>query len=121
MNQMGAIFKVLDGFFLDQQYDTIIHGASKGGGVDTYVRAWAGQVSVEPFPIPYVEEYPVEELEYELYGKAAPRWRNERMVNMSLPDVVVAFSWEGWTPGTKHCYDYARSKGIPGLAIFGGL
>ena len=47
---------------------------------------------------------------YDLYRRAAPLKRNDRMVE--LCDKILIF-WDGLSKGTKHTIDYANKTGKP--------
>lgn len=60
-----------------------------------------------------VERYPADWQRYHRLGKKNPAGviRNQEMLD-SNPELVIAF-WDGQSPGTKHCIQEARKRGIP--------
>ena len=45
---------------------------------------------------------------YDLYGKAAPLKRNEKMIELCDAAIII---WDGVSRGTKHSIDYAEKLG----------
>lgn len=67
-------------------------------GIDTTIANYARMAEVPYTIIPAL---------WDLNGKKAGILRNQIMVDFA--DVVVGF-WDGVSPGTKHCLDYARKQ-----------
>jgi hypothetical protein len=92
----------------------LVHGSCPSGAdaiVDHYARRH-GWTDAEPgLPRPgTIERYPAH---WETFGRGAGFRRNDVM--LSLPDVVlvIAFRWEGASPGTDHMIAGAERRGLP--------
>lgn len=68
-------------------------------GVDSIAREWAKQNDIE-----YIEYNP----NYKTFGRKAPLFRDEQMVNAC--DIVFAF-WDLKSKGTEYTLKYAQSIG----------
>ena len=91
--------EVLDGIHAATIISLVIHGGARG--TDTLAGTWALWHGVD------VQCYPAE---WEVYGRAAGFVRNQYMLDVSLPDLVVAF------PGGRGTADMvrrARASGVP--------
>jgi hypothetical protein len=75
-------------------------------GADLDVRTWAALTHG-------VKEPEVFEADWREHGRAAGPYRNKRMVDEGKPSICLAFFAKGaGNRGTKHCSDYAASKGV---------
>ncbi|MGI5245451.1 SLOG family protein [Dactylosporangium sp. CA-139066] len=73
-------------------------------GADAHARDWADD---------YGYEKRVFEADWATHNRAAGPRRNVRMVDEGRPDIGLAFFEPGArNRGTKHCADYAESKGV---------
>ena len=79
---------------------TIVHGAARG--VDTLADKWAGKWKVP------VHRYPAD---WGLYGRVAGPIRNQRMLDIEQPDLVLAF------PGGKGTADMIRRAKAAGFQV----
>ena len=77
--------------------DLIISGGAKG--IDTLAERYADMHGIEKLII---------RPQYELFGRAAPIKRDEKMVDAC--DTVLAV-WDGKSKGTAYTLKYARKKG----------
>lgn len=82
---------------------TVVCGCARGA--DELGRRWANENGIP------VDEYPAN---WEAYGKAAGRLRNEAMANNA--DCLVAF-WDGSSTGTKHMVELARERGLKNIVF----
>lgn len=82
------IFRVLDSAHLTNPVVLLIHGAAKGA--DTLAAEWARSRGV------HCDAYPVN---WEINGKGAGPIRNQRMLDVGKPHLVIAF------PGGKGTAD----------------
>ena len=80
---------------------TIIHGGARGA--DQFAHAWAREHNVD------VQVFPAQ---WEKHGKRAGMIRNEEMLRLSRPDLLLAFP-HGRAIGTRHAIHTARALGIP--------
>lgn len=92
MGNYDLIRRALD----DLKPASIISGGAVG--VDSMAEQYAKNEG-----IPFTAIRP----EYAKYGRGAPLFRNERIVDSA--DKVVAF-WDGKSRGTKHAIDYAVAQ-----------
>lgn len=97
------VFDVLDELWRDRAVEAIIHGGASGA--DSLARRWANYRDVPHVPYP---------AEWMRYGPAAGPLRNQRMLDQSKPDLVVAFP--GGT-GTADMVRRARSANVEVLEI----
>lgn len=88
----------------DLDPDTIISGGAKGA--DSLAEEVADELGI------YCEVYLAE---WDKYGKSAGPRRNERMLRLGKPDMVVAFFDKERTRGTSHMVRIAREAHIPVL------
>lgn len=84
------------GDYLPDNVTEIVSGGARG--VDSFARTFAEQNGIK-----LTEILP----EYGRYGKAAPLFRNLRIIEYS--DEVIAF-WDGKSRGTKHVIDNCRKR-----------
>lgn len=83
--------------FIPEECDEIVSGGARG--VDTCAREYANRRGLK-----LTEFLP----KYELYGRAAPIYRNYEIVDYA--DCVYAF-WDGVSRGTKSVIDYSKRVG----------
>lgn len=81
--------------------ECVIHGNARGA--DTLAGAWARSVDIE------VHEEPVSKEEWLKYGKAAGPIRNQRMLDVWAPNLVIAFPGQ---TGTSDMADRAHEHGV---------
>ena len=86
----------------DREQDLIISGAAVG--TDTVAALFAMHMGVP------LDQYPVTEEEWALYGRAAGPRRNRRMIVEGKPDAVLAFNGG---PGTRNMIQQAKNNDIP--------
>lgn len=81
---------------------------------DTEMIISGGATGIDTLAEQYADKKKISKLimrpQYNLYRKAAPLKRNDRMVE--LCDKVLIF-WDGLSKGTKHTIDYANKIGKP--------
>lgn len=94
---------VLDGAVWADVNFTLIEGGAKGA--DACAAAWARNqdVSHQTFAA-----------DWKTHGKAAGPIRNQEMIDIGQPDVVVAFTDDlEHSKGTKDCVRRAKKHGVP--------
>ena len=76
---------------------------------DTDLIITGGAVGIDTLAEEYADQYKISKLiirpRYDLYGKAAPIFRNEQMVD--LADAVLVI-WDGKSKGSRSTIKYAR-------------
>lgn len=80
----------------------VIHGAAPGA--DSLAARWAEAAGVQ------CEAFPVSKVEWSVIGPAAGPMRNQRMLDLGKPEMVLAF------PGNRGTADMIRravSAGVP--------
>ena len=82
--------------YIPPETDLIISGGAKG--IDEIAENFADQHKISKLII-----YP----RYDIYGKAAPLKRNEKMVDLADQILII---WDGISHGTKHTVSYAKKK-----------
>lgn len=109
-----TVFRVLDEVFKNPpgygSYNILAVGDCPTGA-DAYTRHWArvlrpGRVMLLEF-----------EAHWEQLGNAAGPIRNEAMLQMIRPDLVVAFLHRA-SKGAKGCHDRAAELGIPRFPVW---
>jgi hypothetical protein len=90
----GTVFETLDKIHEEHPIAHVVNGGAVG--VDSYSTAWARSRSV-PFT-----EYPAE---WTRYGNPAGAIRNQKMLEISKPDLVIAFPGGN---GTAHLFSIAQ-------------
>lgn len=82
--------------YISPQTDLIISGGAKG--LDSLAEKYADEHKLSKLII---------RPRYDLYGKAAPLKRNEKMVDIADEILIV---WDGISKGTKYTLEYAKKK-----------
>ena len=82
--------------YIPPETDLIISGGAKG--IDEIAENFADQHKISKLII-YTR--------YDIYGKAAPLKRNEKMVDLADQILII---WDGISHGTKHTVSYAKKK-----------
>ena len=82
--------------YIPPETDLIISGGAKG--IDEIAENFADQHKISKLII-YTR--------YDIYGKAAPLKRNEKMVDLADQILII---WDGISHGTKHTVSYAQKK-----------
>lgn len=83
-------------------YPVLVHGAARGA--DTIAHAAAYRLGYE------IRRYPAQ---WELYGRSAGPRRNQEMLNVEVPHLVIAFHDDlENSKGTKDMVERARKAGI---------
>jgi len=90
--------------YLPDNTTEIISGGARG--VDSIARRYAIEND-----IPLTEFLP----EYERYGRSAPLYRNQDIVDNA--DFVLAF-WDGLSPGTRNVVHYCTRIGKPMRVVY---
>ena len=85
--------------YISSDVDTIISGGA--GGVDTIAEQYADAHRLSKYIL---------RPRYDLYGRAAPIKRNEKMVDMADAVLVI---WDGHSKGTQHTLKYAKKTDKP--------
>ena len=84
--------------YIPPETDLIISGGAKG--IDEIAENFADQHKISKLII-YTR--------YDIYGKAAPLKRNEKMVDLADQILII---WDGISHGTKHTVSYAKKTKI---------
>lgn len=107
---------------VDMRPFTVIEGQCPYGGADKWAETWCknsplhGPLAGEPNPY---EDCPVEHVpmpaDWNRYGKAAGRIRNQQMLDEGKPDVVIAFVDKPLVEsrGTNDMVSRAKKAGLP--------
>lgn len=82
--------------YISEETDLIISGGA--GGIDTIAENYADRHRMSKL---------IMRPKYNLYGRAAPLKRNEKMVDIADSVLVI---WDGKSKGTKYTADYAVKK-----------
>ena len=85
--------------YISSDVDTIISGGA--GGVDTIAEQYADAHRLSKYIL---------RPRYDLYGRAAPIKRNEKMVDMADAVLVI---WDGHSKGTQHTLKYTKKTDKP--------
>lgn len=85
--------------YVPPEVDTIISGGARG--IDSLAEQYAD--------LHHLSKY-ILQPRYDLYGRAAPLKRNERMVDMADAVLVV---WDGRSRGAQYTLKYARKADKP--------
>jgi len=85
--------------YISSDVDTIISGGA--GGVDTIAEQYADAHRLSKYIL---------RPRYDLYGRAAPIKRNEKMVDMADAVLVI---WDGRSKGTQHTLKYTEKTDKP--------
>ena len=85
--------------YIKSDVDTVISGGANG--IDTLAEKYADKHRISKYII---------RPRYDLYGRAAPIKRNEKMVDMADAVLVI---WDGISKGTKHTVEYAEKTNKP--------
>ena len=83
--------------YISKEVDVIISGGADG--IDFLAEQYADLHRISKYIVrPH----------YNLYGRAAPLKRNEKMVDMADTVLIV---WDGQSKGTQHTIEYAKKIG----------
>ena len=85
--------------YITADVDTIISGGAEG--IDRLAEGYADEHRLSKFIL---------RPQYDLYGRAAPLKRNERMVDIADMVLIV---WDGCSKGTQYTLKYAQKTGKP--------
>ena len=85
--------------YISSDVDTVISGGADG--VDSLAEQYADQHRLSKYIV---------RPRYDLYGRAAPLKRNEKMIDMSDAVLVI---WDGHSKGTQYSIKYAKKKDKP--------
>lgn len=99
----AQLFQTLDRVHAKAPITTIVHGAARGA--DSLAGRWAAERGVR------CEVYPAD---WQRDGKRAGYIRNQRMLDASRPDAVVAFPGG---PGTADMVRLAQQRGLNILRV----
>lgn len=106
-HQVMALCETLDILDVDRRISVLIHGACRTGA-DRHANAWA-QRKMKP-----IEAYPaVWRVDGKIDKSAGPR-RNQRMIDVGRPQLVVAFSGGR---GTADMVSRAKKAGIEVIEV----
>ena len=83
--------------YIRTDVDTIISGGAEG--IDSLAERYADLHRLSKYII---------RPRYDLYGRAAPLKRNQKMVDMADTVLIV---WDGQSKGTQHTIEYAKKVG----------
>jgi len=100
-----AVWNVLSDLLAQHKRVRVIHGGCRGP--DTYASDWArtnGQEQVEF------------KADWEKHGRAAGPMRNQHMIDLGKPNLLVAF-WDGRSRGTGGTIRHAIKRGIKVLVV----
>ncbi len=90
-------YEIPDGIIIEKNIDIMYSGAAKGIDLRARDYALARRITL-------VEIIP----EYDLYGRAAPLKRNDKLIEMS--DIIYVF-WDGKSRGSKYVIDRCHELG----------
>ena len=85
--------------YISNNVDVIISGGAMG--IDTLAEQYADLHRISKYII---------RPRYDLYGRAAPLWRNEQMVDISDAVLII---WDGYSRGTQYTIKYAKKINKP--------
>jgi hypothetical protein len=102
----ALLTRKLDRLLIKVVDPVVIHGGAKGA--DSLAGRWAEWNW-------YDQE--IHHPDFETYGKSAGPIRNKAMVEAALSIAgrrksVAIFFWDGKSPGTKQCIEYAKERGM---------
>ena len=83
--------------YIPKEVDTVISGGA--GGIDSLAEQYADKHRLSKY---------IMRPRYDLYGRAAPLKRNEKMVEIADAVIVV---WDGLSRGARYTLEYARKMG----------
>lgn len=95
-----CVFAVLDKLHVKTPVETLIQGGARGA--DALAMEWAAERKIEQVVTEYAD--------WEEHGKAAGPLRNQRMLDVWHPDIVVAFPGGR---GTADMVNRARRASVP--------
>lgn len=101
----GLILEVLKALQASYAPLRVAQGGAKGA--DTLVAQACAEMGVD------CHLYPAD---WDTYGTRAGLVRNDHMIHMEQPDLLVAF-WDGESHGTAHAIGIAEGMGIPTLVV----
>lgn len=99
---ISRIENVLTRLHTERRITFLVHGGCRGA--DSVCRDWAERAGV------YTAAFPIQQSLWLIHGKAAGPTRNRLMLEVTRPDLLVAFA--GGT-GTASCIEAAELLGIP--------
>ena len=85
--------------YISNNVDVIISGGAMG--IDTLAEQYADLHRLSKYII---------RPRYDLYGRAAPLWRNEQMIDIADAVLVI---WAGYSRGTQYTIKYAKKVNKP--------
>lgn len=85
--------------YISNNVDVIISGGAMG--IDTLAEQYADLHRLSKYII---------RPRYDLYGRAAPLWRNEQMIDIADAVLVI---WDGYSRGTQYTIKYAKKVNKP--------
>jgi hypothetical protein len=106
-NDYRLIWRTLDKLFDEIKFSVLIHGAARGA--DWHAGFWARGVSSigREGPTVHVTSFPAN---WKKHGKSAGPIRNQLMLDVGKPDLVIAFPGGS---GTADMIRRARKAGVP--------
>jgi hypothetical protein len=87
--------------------DVVIHGAARGADTIAATLARGAGLEVVPF-----------QAEWSVYGKSAGPIRNQRMLDLGRPQLVIAFMTSPTSRGTMDMIKKAMNTGLP-VIVYG--
>lgn len=102
-NDRGAVYRKLDAIHAETPISCIIEGGA--GGADYYAALWSVRNGLY--------EHVRMSAGWALYGKSAGPMRNQRMLEVGKPDMVIAF------PGGRGTADMVRRSRQAGVPVVG--
>ena len=85
--------------YISSDVDTIISGGA--GGVDSLAEEYADKHRLSKY---------IMRPSYNLYGRAAPLKRNEKMVDIADAVLII---WDGSSKGTQYTLEYSKKQNKP--------
>lgn len=93
------VYDVLDTLHANYDIEVLFHGEATG--LDTIAKQWAIERGIPVFGCPYASAY----------GKQGGPIRNGWLLDIGLPNLVVAFPMKG-SVGTWNCVTQAKQRGL---------
>lgn len=97
------LYSTLTDLHREHNFSVVIHGCASGA--DTLAGTWATENKIQVYDFP---------ADWKKYGKSAGAIRNRQMLEVGVPDMVVAFPGGR---GTKNMIDVSNKAGIPVILI----
>jgi len=94
------VYRILDLVHASVEITKIIHGGARGA--DSLAGSWAVKESIE------TEVYIIANHDWAEHGKKAGILRNQKMLDASQPDIVIAFPGKS---GTAHMVKISKEAG----------